>query len=341
MSFSQQAKAPEVVVLNTVAASSADLSVANGFVSISTSRFRRKDVADNAIALGYFLVETAESKNVYVATPVAGTEYRFVIEQEQDGEVKEIFVTYTPSTATGASFATGLTAAVQAKITGGQLKATASAYNTGSLYGVTIVGATGYPVFRVLQTNPSTLTVSSNLASGTSSGNLSASGTTLTLAQGTTTAFAVGQTVKLSGWTGSAVINGRTAAQGVELRVSVVTASTSLTFICDTISGSISAATADYEILAQAQQGSGSSLITLFGSDKGIVSTNVYHIVNVYGLDSSNGNSSYTKNPVPFQKVYLINSTASAANALALMVRIGQVKNWLASGGSFDPALLS
>lgn len=333
-----QAKAPEVVVIDSVAASGADVSVSNGYVTIGTGRkWKRKDVADNSIALDYFLVETLESQRVTVAAAVAGTEYRFLVLQQVGGEVRETLVSYTPAVTTLSTFSTGLTAAIQAKIDGGQIKGTVVTYNDGTNYGAALTALTGYATFSITQVDPTSITVASALTSGTSTGNLSASSTTLTMLQSDTSAFAVGQTVKLSGWTGSAVIDGRTASQGVYLRVYSISANTNVVFRCSTITGSISAAATDYAITAQSRRGYAADLLSLGFST--VTAGNVYHIVRVDGLDSSNGNSSYVSNPAPFTKLYFINS--GDGDALDLMTRINQVKGWLGSGGSFDPALMS
>lgn len=342
-----QAKAPEVVVIDSVAASGADVSVSNGYVTIGSGRkWKRKDVADNSIALDYFLVETLESQRVTVAAAVAGTEYRFLVLQQVGGEVRETLVSYTPAVTTLLTFSAGLTAAIQAKIDGGQIKGTVVTYNDGTNYGAALTALTGYATFSIAQVYPTTLTVSaaptvtsgtSGATSGTSTGNLSASSTTLTMLQSDTAAFAVGQTVKLSGWTGTAVIDGRTASQGVYLRVYSISANTNVVFRCSTITGSISAAATDYAITAQSRRGYAADLLSLGFST--VTAGNVYHIVRVDGLDSSNGNSSYVSNPAPFTKLYFINS--GDGDALDLMTRINQVKGWLGSGGSFDPALMS
>jgi hypothetical protein len=343
MSSLSQAKAPEIVVLDTVASSAADLSVANGLVTVGTGKpFRRKDVADNAIQLDYFLNATAEVKNIYVTTPVANQEYRFVIEQEYGGKVNEVLVSYTPSVSTGATFATGLTAAIQAKINGGQLKGTVAEYTPGSDYGATFTASTSYPVFRVLQTSPSTLTVSSGIAvqTGTTTDAAISSGV-LTITK-SSHGYAVGDTVRFYGYTGT--INGIASSTAGGFIGRVMTSATNNFTMWVESSSSFVCAYGDVRVtkVAQARRGTGSDLITLLGSDKGITSTNVYHVVSVSGLDSSNGNSVYTKNPVPFQKLYLISSTGSAANAIALMARFKEVKNWYVAGGTtFDPALMS
>lgn len=336
------------IVVNAPAGSGADLTrPGNGRVLVTgdTDGFLRPKV--KSIALKPFLDETLASIRVTAtATPAANTVYRFVISQQstesrQNSAPKQFPVeVYFDSAPSATVFANTVTAVVDALIDSGELKAGATAYTSGN-GGVDIVGLTGYALVVVEQ--PTNVTIASQLASGTSTGNLSASGTTLTMLQSTTTAFAVGKLVKLSGWTGTAVINGRTAAQGVILRVSAVTASTNVKFVADTITGSISAAATDYEVIATEERGLGSDLSSergIVGSNADLVAATVYHEVVVDYLEPS-GSTMTVEDGAPIQKHYFIDASTSAANGLALLTQFDYVDQWLDSAGSaVDPLLL-
>lgn len=342
-----QAKSAEIVVLDTVASIAADLSVSGGFVSVTGSRkWKRKDVADNAIQLQYFLNEILESQYVTVAAAVAGTEYRFLLLQQVGGEVRETLVSYTPSVTTLSTFSTGLTAAVQAKIDGGQFKGTATAYNDGTNYGVNIAGLTGYATFSISQVYPTTITVASAIAvqTGTTTDAAISSGV-LTITK-SSHGYNVGDTIRFYGYTGT--INGISSSTTGGFIGRVMTKTTNAFTMWVESSSSFVCAYADVRVTKVATQGlgSGASLIANLGQGAAgtysfITSSNTYSVVRVDGLDSSNGNSSYVNNPVPFTKYYLLNA-AETTDTPALMARFNEVKNWYGAGvTTFDPALMS
>jgi len=334
------------IILNTVAATAGDLTTpGQGVVKVTgdLQGFKRGDVDE--IAVLPFVNETLEIVRVTAAAaPAANTTYQFTIEQTVLGKKKQALVSYfTGATTPSASaFGIAITAVLQGLINSNQLEVSAVAHATGN-GGVDITALTGYAVFYVKQL--SGVVAASTLATATSSGNLSASGTTITMAQNPTAAFTVGSLVKLSGWTGTAVINGRTAAQGVTLRVATIVANTNVTFTASTVTGSITAAVTTYALIASQSRGLGQSFIDLGfiagGSPSvSVVAANAYHEVVVKG-GSFAGKSMAQEDLAPLDTRYLISSTASAANALLLLARFVEVKNYFGPGvTTVDPLLL-
>lgn len=335
------------IVINSVAATAGDLTTpGQGIVKVTGDPigFKRGDVEEIAI-LPFLNEELQVTRVTATASPAASTTYQFVLTQEVNGVMKQNIVSYATGSGAAPSaavFAAALTASVQGLIDSDQFQISVAAYTSGN-GGVDITALTGYATFTIKQT--SNLTVDSQLASGTSSGNLSASGTTLTMLNSSTANFVVGDLVKLTGWTGTAVIDGKTAAQGVILRVSAISTNTSVTFVATTVTGSISAAAVDYERIASNQRGLGSGYIakgiTAGGNpSKVVIATDVYHEVVVKG-GSFAGKSLAQEDLAPFTNHYLISSTTDTANALLLLARFGEVKNYYGAGvTTVDPALL-
>jgi hypothetical protein len=270
----------------------------------------------------------------------ANTEYSFRLVQTID-EVQVIRPVHykTGSSAPSAgNFAIALAAAAQAVVDEGQLNVVV----TVSTNDVVITGGAGNPLFDAIQ--PIGLTITADPVAATSSGNLSASGLVLTLAQNDTSDFEVGQTVFLDGWNSAYVINGKADTEGTYLRVYAITANTNVQFVAESVSGTIGTATADYEIIPQEAAGTAAVLeeraITGGGNPNvNIDITEFYHEVVVAGGQKA-GQSKQQKDLAPIVKRYFIADTASIANANALLVRFKQVSNWLAAGGAFDPLLL-
>ena len=345
--MSTTAKSNQYFVLNDVAASAADLSTSVGsggrvLVTGDTEGFLRPKV--QSIKAKKFIVETLQTTTVLASAVAAGTTYRFYLKQQLGTEingVEPLYIDYlAPTGITQAAFQTAITGAVQALINSGKLKATAVESASGN-GGVLITALTGYPVIEVGQAL--NVTAASTLPADTSTGNLSASGTTLTMLQSDTSDFAVGQLVKLTGWTGAAVINGGDSTAGAILRVDSISTNTNVKFVAESVSGSISAAATDYEILASYATGKGSQYIAngiVSGGDPSVdvVSTNVYHEVVVEGGEPS-GFDMTLEDIAPFKKTYLINSGDS--DALDLVARFVEVANYYVAGGTdVDPALL-
>lgn len=334
MASLSQAKSPEVVVLDSVAASAADLSVSGGKVSITGMKpFYRSEVPDRAITLDYFLNETVAVENVYASTFTVGTEYSFYIEQDVNGVLKNTFISYTPTSTSGSAFATGLTAAVNAAINMNLVEASAATYNSGGDYGVTITALTGYAVLRIVNAS-SLLTAASNYTAGATTSNGSLSGTTLTLTK-TSHGLSVGDTIKYT-WT-SGTLNGLAGSVGIVARVMTVPTSATLTVQVVSSSSYVGTAASSYiQKVASARRGNGADLLA---DGFAVTSGNTYHTVTISGNDAHNGHTQYTKNPVPFTKILFVNS--GDGDALDLMTRINQVKNWQDGSGNFDPALMA
>lgn len=355
------AKANINIVVNSPAGA-ADLTRPGGgrvLVTGDPKGFLRPKV--KSIVVKPFIKEVVANISVTAtASPAANTTYSFLIEQEsaesqQNNTPKRHLVQYVaPTGVTATILGNALAAIVQGFIDSGELEATSTAITSGN-GGVAITGVTGKPLVKVIQ--PASVTVATLLANGASSGNLSASGTTITMAQNPTSnpttlsptpsaeflAFQVGQLVKLSGWTGTAVINGKTAAQGVILRVATVTSNTNITFVAQSITGSISAAVTNFELIASEAEGLGSDLIAergIVGQNADIVAATVYHEVVVDYLEPS-GSTMTVEDGAPITKHYFIDATNTPANGLALLTQFGYVKSYLNSAGSAaDPLLL-
>lgn len=340
-------------VINTVAATAGDLTrPGNGLVLVTgdTVGFLRPKVS--SISLKYFIVETLADIDVTVtASLAANTQYRFIVSQSQAGSmngelprfltVDISFPTVPSSAVAGAAFA----AAVQGFIDAGQLFATSTAITSGN-GGVTILGLATYGLIKVSQ--PINMTVASQLASGASSAagcDAVAATATLTVTLASTTGVAVGQLHYIT-WTGSQLINGLTGTQGVILRVSAFTANTSIVYIADTISATITNETSTWVLLATEASGLGADIIAKRNVVGGgnpnvdIVAANTYHEVVVSGLTPS-GSTMTVGDGSPFEKHYYISATGSAANALLLMTQFSYVEQYLNSAGTAaDPLLL-
>lgn len=342
------------VVLNTVAGTAGDLTTpGQGRVVVTgdPQGFKRPNVSE--IAVLPFINETLEVRRVTAsASPAANTTYSFVLEQEITGVTstvlpkRQALVSYTTgsSAPSATNFGIALAAVVQALIDSNQFDLSVAAHSTGN-GGCDITALTGNATFRILQdVNVADV---STLASGAStSTDFSSSGTTITMEVASSAAFAVGKMVNLSGWTGGALINGRTAAQGVNLRVSAILSGPArIQFIAETISTAISGQDSNYQILASNARGLGSQYIangiTAGGSPSvSVVAANVYHEVIVKGGEFA-GKSQAQADLAPIEVHYLINSTASAANALLLLARFVEVKNYYGAGvTTVDPLLL-
>lgn len=341
------AKNTEYYVINTVAATAGDITQpSQGRVKVTgdTEGFLRRDVS--SIVVKKFIVETLQVSTVTAtATPAAGTTYQFIIEQEDaNGKMQRLPIIYYATTGVTATIlGTAITAGVQAYIDSGKLQATAVVITSGN-GGVTVTALTGYPVIRFSQ--PIAMTVASSLPSRAFSGNLSRSGLVLTSLEADTSDFAVGQLVKLTAWTGGATLNGKTAAEGVILRVDSITTNTNVKFVIETYSGTISAAVSTFEILASNATGIGADLIADRSITAGgypsvsVVAANVYHEVIVYGGEPS-GKTQTVTDFAPFEKHYFVSSTGSAANALLLTDRFTEIEKYYNIGAvTTDPLLL-
>jgi len=335
----------QIFVINTVAASAADLTTPGAgkvLVTGDTNGFIRENV--DTIKVLPHKAETLKVVSVTAtAAPAANTEYVFRLSQLIDEEVRVRPVHLkTGATAPSATaFGIAVTAAAQAVVDDNQMQVTLAAISAGN-GGVTVTGAAGNPLFSAIQ--PSNMTIANAPVTGTSSGNLSVSGLILTLAQSTTTAFAVGQTVYLSGWNAAYIINGKTSVEGAYLRVYAITAATNIQFVAESVSGTIGTAVAVYSIVPQEAAGSSAVLALRVIASGGnpsvsIVSTNNYHEVVVTGGKFA-GKSKQQVDLAPIVKRYFVSDTGSVVNANALLVRFKQVNGYLATGGAFDPLLL-
>ena len=341
------AKNTQYFVINTVAATAGDLTTpSQGRVMVTgdTEGFLRRDVS--SILVNKFIVETLQiSAIMATATPAAGTTYRFIMEQEDaSGDMQSLPVDYYAQTGvTAAILAATITASVNAYITSGHLKATAAAVTSGN-GGVSITALTGYPVIRFKQ--PIAMTAATALTNRASTGNLSRSASVLTVLEGNTSTFAVGQLVKVSGWTGTAVLNGHTAAEGLIVRVDSITTNTNIKFLLEAFSGTITAAVCNLEIIASNATGIGADLTADRSIASGsyplvsLVAANVYHEVIVTGGEPS-GSTMTVTDFAPFEKHYFVSSTGSASNALLLTDRFTEVEKYFVAGGTTaDPILL-
>jgi len=340
------------IVLNSVAGTAGDLTTpGQGRVVVTgdPKGFKRPDVTE--IAVLPFINETLEVVRVTAsAAPAANTTYSFLLEQDLVGissnsvPKRQALVSLTTgaSAPSATNFGIALAAVVQGLIDSNQFEVSVAAHASGN-GGCDITALTGHATFRVLQAV--NVAGVSTLDSAASSGNLSASGTTLTMLESDTSPFAVGKLVKLSGWTGTAVINGRTAAQGVILRVATISANTNVTFVAETITGSISAAVVTFTVIASNARGLGSQYIangiTAGGSPSvSVIATDVYHEVVVKGGEFA-GKSQAQADLAPIETHYLISSTTDTANALLLLARFVEVKNYYGAGvTTVDPLLL-
>ena len=340
--------ANQIFVLNTVAASAADLSRLGGSrvkVTGDTQGFLRKHV--ESIKVKPFVVETLADIDVTAtASPAANTTYRFLIEQEDAYTGGKKYYTveyYAQAGVTATILGNALAALVQSHIDKSGLEATATAITSGN-GGVTVGGVAGAAVVAVVQ--PINMTVANALASGASSAagcDATASTATLVVTLASTTGVAVGQLHYLT-WTGAQLINGKTGTVGTILRVSAFTANTSITYIAETISANIVNETSTWLLIPTEAEGTGADIIAERGITGGgspnvdIVAANVYQEVIVKGGEPS-GNSLSVENFAPFEKHYFINS--GDADAAALITQFEYVEQYLDSAGTaVDPLLL-
>lgn len=345
---STTAKSNQYFILNSVAASAADLTTPGGgrvLVTGDTQGFLRPKV--DSFKINRFIAETLAVKTIAATAAVAaGTTYRFGIKQQLGTEingVETLYIDYlAPTGVTATIFRNAVTAMVQGLIDSGKLQATAVAYTSGNS-GVTITALTGYPVIDIVQ--PLAMTVTSGLASGASSAagcDAVAATATLTVTLASTTGVAVGQLHYLT-WTGAQLINGFTGTQGVTLRVSAFTVNTSIVYVATTISATITNETSTWQLMNSFATGLGSQLIAAgitSGGDPSVdvTSSNVYHEVVVTGGEPSG--QDMTLYPVmPFAKHYYINS--GDGDALDLVARFVEVSKYYGAGVvTTDPALL-
>jgi len=147
---------PINIILNSIAASAADLDVAGGVVTIDDYSFPWKKLfsAEKQLAVA----ETLAAPTITVGTPVPGTEYFFYVSQWIDGALEQHRISVTASTATASDLATLIDSAVDviaAAGGGSRLKATsAAAANV-----VTITSIAGYANLTVSNASSSVLTL--------------------------------------------------------------------------------------------------------------------------------------------------------------------------------------
>ena len=336
------------IPLNSVAASAADLTVGGGkfYITGDPQGITRRYVDSFAINR-YRPAVASELRVAATAAVVANTDYSFVVRQDLRGRVdgittesEALVVVNSGASTSAAAFGALIAAAATAVGARPEFDFTAAAYTSGN-GGVDITGGSSQPVVIIEQ--PVLMTQSDLLNGGASSGNASYSGTTITVLHNATGDIVVGGQVTLSGWTGGALVNGRTAAQGVTLPVTAVTANTSFVLEAKTISGTMSAAVAAFQVIAQEQAGAGSQYIangiTAGGNPSvSIVSTNNYHDVVIKGGEVA-GTTNGQKDLAEYEKHFLINS--GDADAADLLARIVEVEKYLAAGTTdADPALI-
>jgi len=343
--------ANQIFVLNTVAASAADLSrlgASRVKVTGDTQGFLRKHV--ESIKVKPFVVETLADIDVTAtASPAANTTYRFLIEQEDaytGGKKYYPVEYYAQAGVTATILGNALAALVQSHIDKSGLEATATAITSGN-GGVTVAGVAGSAVVAVVQ--PINMTVASGWAvvnaTSTDFAAVAATGV-VTVEVASTSGLVVGQLHNIT-WTGSETINGKAGTTGTILRVSAILSGPArVQYIAETISADITGADGTLQRVASEEEGAGADIIAERGITGGgspnvdIVSTNVYHEVIVKGGEPS-GNSLSVENFSPFEKHYFISSTASAANALTLLTQFEYVEQYLDSAGTaVDPLLL-
>ena len=342
------------IVLNSVAGTAGDLTTpGQGRVVVTgdPKGFKRPDVTE--IAVLPFINETLEVVRVTAsAAPAANTTYSFLLEQDLVGissnsvPKRQALVSLTTgaSAPSATNFGIALAAVVQGLIDSNQFEVSVAAHASGN-GGCDITALTGHATFRVLQAV--NVAGVSTLASGSStSADFSSSGTTITMEVASSAAFAVGKMVTLSGWTGGALINGRDEAQGVTLRVSAILSGPArIQFVAETIDVAISGEDSDYQIVASNSRGLGSQYIangiTAGGSPSvSVIATDVYHEVVVKGGEFA-GKSQAQADLAPIETHYLISSTTDTAEALLLLARFVEVKNYYGAGvTTVDPLLL-
>lgn len=335
------------IPLNSVAASAADLTVGGGKFTITgdPQGITRRYVDSFAINR-YRPAVASELRLASTATVVVGSLYSFVVRQDLRGIVDGITtesvatVNVTATSAVAATFGAQIAAAASAVGARPEFDFTASAY-TGGNGGVDITGGSSQPVVIIEQ--PVLLTQSDLLNSGTSSGNVSSSGTAITVLESDTTDIVVGGQVTITGWESGVVINGVADTASVTLPVTAVTTNTSFVLEADSVSATMSGATTDFQVIAQEQAGAGSQYIadgvTAGGNPSvSVVSTNNYHDVVIKGGEVA-GSTNGQDDLKPYEKHFLINS--GDADAADLLARIVEVKEWFAAGTTdADPNLL-
>lgn len=336
------------IPLNSVAASAADLTVGDGkFIITGDPKGITRKYAKSFAINRYRPAVASELRMAATAAVVANTDYSFVVTQDLRGQVDGVvtpskaLVSVNSGTSTSAAaFGALIAAAATAVGASAGFDFTAVAYTSGN-GGVDITGGSTQPVVELSQ--PILMTESDLLNGGASSGNFSYSGLDLTVLHGTTTDLVVGGQVTLSGWSGGAIVNGRTAAEGVTLPITAVTASTSFVCKAESISGTMSAAVGAFQVIAQEQAGLGSQFIAdgiTAGGDPSvsITAANEYHEVIIKGGEVA-GSTNGQDDLAPYAKHFLINS--GDADAEDLLARIVEVEGYLAAGTTdADPNLL-
>jgi hypothetical protein len=293
-----------------------------------------------------FIVETrANIRVAATATPAVGTAYKFVIEQasaesQQNNQPKRYYFTVVSTSTVAATFAAQVTAAVQGLIDSGELDATVTAYTSGN-GGVDILGAANAGLLSVIQ--PVNMTVTSLLTSATMGTGLTFSGLVATLTVAASSAYPIGSLIKVTTWTGGGLINGKTATEGVILRVASHPLATTLTAVALSQSGSFTGSGQVIQLVASEAEGKGSDLIAergIVGQNADIVAATVYDEVVVDYLEPT-GETQTKEEGSPILKSYFIDASTSAANALALRTQFEYVNGYLDSAGSVaDPLLL-
>lgn len=145
---------PINIILNSIAATAADLDVAGGVVTIDDYSFPWKKLfsAEKQLAVA----ETQAAPTITVGTPVPGTEYFFYVSQWIDGTLEQHRISVTAATSTPADLATLIDSAVDviaAAGGGSRLKATSAA--VGNV--VTITSEAGYANLTVSNASSSVL----------------------------------------------------------------------------------------------------------------------------------------------------------------------------------------
>jgi len=341
------------IVLNTVAASGADLTRPGGgrvLVTGDSKGFLRPKV--KSITVKPFIVETLADIDVTAtSSPAAATTYGFLIEQAaSDSQMNKLPKKFTvqylaPVGVTAAILGAAFTAQVQALIDSGELQATATVI-TGGNGGVTIAGVAGASLIKVTQ--PIAMTVANGYtvvaSTATDFAAVAATGV-VTVEVAATTGLAVGQLHYVT-WTGAETINGKTGTQGVILRVSAILSGPArVQYIATSVSANITGEDGTLQRVASEAVGLGADIVAergYLGQNADIVAANVYHEVVVDYLEPT-GSTMTQEDGAPIEKHYFLSTTggSNAANALDLLTQFGYVDAYLnAAGNAADPLLM-
>lgn len=145
---------PINIILNSIAATAADLDVAGGVVTIDDYSFPWKKLFSAEKQLAVTEIDAAPT--ITVGTPVPGTEYFFYVSQWIDGTLEQHRISVTAATATPGDLATLIDSAVDviaAAGGGSRLKATSAA----AANEVTITSIDGYANLTVSNASSSVL----------------------------------------------------------------------------------------------------------------------------------------------------------------------------------------